>query len=275
LALAVSLVLALLPILGSATAGPSGARLMATAGPAAAMLSALVALAFVALAALFVRNDFSVLLVATHSNLDLPLHYRVAATWGSHEGSMLLWVLILAAWTVAVSVFSTSLPARLRSRLLSIMGMVAFGFLLFLVFTSNPFERLVPAPADGRDLNPLLQDAGMVFHPPLLYMGYVGLSVAFAFAVAGLIGGRFDAAWARWARPWTTVAWCFLTLGIALGSFWAYYELGWGGWWFWDPVENASFMPWLVATALIHSLAVAEKRGAFRSWTVLLAILGF
>src|SRR5690606_21543773 len=192
-----------------------------------------------------------------------------------HEGSMLLWVLILSCWTGAVAVFSGSLPGLLRARILATMGLVGVGFLLFLLFTSNPFERLVPPPADGRDLNPLLQDAGMVFHPPLLYMGYVGLSVAFAFSVAGLIGGRFDAAWARWARPWTTVAWCFLTLGIALGSFWAYYELGWGGWWFWDPVENASFMPWLVATALIHSLAVAEKRGAFRSWTVLLAILGF
>jgi len=188
---------------------------------------------------------------------------------------MLLWVLMLAGWTAAVAVWSGSLPQILRVRILSTLGLVTIGFVLFLLYTSNPFDRLIPAPADGRDLNPLLQDPGMVFHPPLLYMGYVGLSVAFAFAVAGLIGGRFDAAWARWARPWTTVAWAFLTLGIALGSFWAYYELGWGGWWFWDPVENASFMPWLVATALIHSLAVTEKRSTFRSWTVLLAILGF
>ena len=265
LALAVSLVLGVLPMAGSAMRGPAGARLMAVAQPAALMLMLLAVLAFVALALLFVGNDFSVALVATHSNLHLPLHYRVAATWGSHEGSMLLWVLILSCWTGAVAVFSNSLPKLLRARILATMGLVGVGFLLFLLFTSNPFERLVPPPADGRDLNPLLQDAGMVFHPPLLYMGYVGLSVAFAFAVAGLIGGRFDAAWARWARPWTTVAWCFLTLGIALGSFWAYYELGWGGWWFWDPVENASFMPWLIATALIHSLSVARSAAPSRA----------
>ena len=275
LALAVSLVLGVLPMLGSSMRGALGARLMAVAGPAALLLMLLAVLAFAALAALFVGNDFSVALVAQHSNLNLPLPYRIAATWGSHEGSMLLWVLILSCWTGAVALSSRSLPGVLRARILSTMGLVGVGFLLFLLFTSNPFGRLVPPPADGRDLNPLLQDAGMVFHPPLLYMGYVGLSVAFAFSVAGLIGGRFDAAWARWARPWTTVAWCFLTLGIALGSFWAYYELGWGGWWFWDPVENASFMPWLIATALIHSLSVAEKRGTFKSWTVLLAILGF
>ncbi len=275
LALAVSAILGTLPMIGSFVRGPTGARLIAVDRPAALLLAALAILAFVSLGALFVRNDFSVLLVATHSNLHLPLHYRIAATWGSHEGSMLLWVLILSFWTGAVSFFSSSLPDVLRARILSTMGLVGVGFLLFLLFTSNPFERLMPPAADGRDLNPLLQDPGMVFHPPLLYMGYVGLSVAFAFSVAGLIGGRFDAAWARWARPWTVVAWCFLTLGIALGSFWAYYELGWGGWWFWDPVENASFMPWLVATALIHSLAVAEKRGTFKSWTVLLAILGF
>jgi len=275
LALAVSLALGILPMTGAAMGGATGARLMAVARPAAMTLAVLAILAFGLLAALFVGNDFSVGLVATHSNLSLPLHYRIAATWGSHEGSMLLWVLILSCWTGAVAVFSTSLPLVLRARILSTMGLVAVGFLLFLLFTSNPFDRLVPPPPDGRDLNPLLQDAGMVFHPPLLYMGYVGLSVAFAFSVAGLIGGRFDAAWARWARPWTTVAWCFLTLGIALGSFWAYYELGWGGWWFWDPVENASFMPWLIATALVHSLSVAEKRGTFRSWTVLLAIVGF
>jgi len=275
LALAVAIVLGTLPLAGSWMRGTTGARLMAVGQPAAHALFFLTLVGFACLTALFVENDFTVSLVATHSNLSLPLHYRVAATWGSHEGSILLWVLMLAGWTSAVAAFSGSLPAVLRARILGTMGLVAIGFLLFTLFTSNPFERVVPPPADGRDLNPLLQDPGMVFHPPLLYMGYVGLSVAFAFAVAGLLGGRFDAAWARWARPWTTVAWAFLTLGIALGSFWAYYELGWGGWWFWDPVENASFMPWLVATALIHSLAVTEKRGTFRSWTVLLAILGF
>ncbi len=275
LAFAVALVLGVLPMAGSAMRGGTGARFMAVDRPAALLLGALAVLAFASLMALFVRNDFSVALVASHSNAHLPLPYRVAATWGSHEGSMLLWVLILSFWTAAVGLFSRSLPEVLRARILSILGLVGAGFLLFLLFTSNPFERLMPPAVDGRDLNPLLQDPGMVFHPPLLYMGYVGLSVAYAFSVAGLIGGRFDAAWARWARPWTVVAWCFLTLGIALGSFWAYYELGWGGWWFWDPVENASFMPWLVATALIHSLAVAEKRGTFKSWTVLLAILGF
>ncbi len=275
LALAVAIVLGTLPMIGSFVRGGTGARLMSVDRPAAILLAALAILAFGSLGALFVRNDFSVLLVATHSNLHLPLPYRIAATWGSHEGSMLLWVLILSLWTGAVSFFSSSLPDVLRARILSTMGLIGAGFVLFLLFTSNPFERLMPPAADGRDLNPLLQDPGMVFHPPLLYMGYVGLSVVFAFSIAGLIGGRFDAAWARWARPWTVVAWCFLTMGIALGSFWAYYELGWGGWWFWDPVENASFMPWLVATALIHSLAVAEKRGTFKSWTVLLAILGF
>ena len=276
LALTVSVALALLPMAGSFIGRGATARAFSDlARPAALVMFALVLLAFLCLASLFVDNDFSVALVATHSNLSLPLAYRVAATWGSHEGSMLLWVLMLSGWTAAVAIFSASLPETLRVRILSVMGAIGIGFLLFLLFTSNPFDRAIPPPADGRDLNPLLQDPGMVFHPPLLYMGYVGLSVAFAFSVAGLIGGRFDAAWARWARPWTTVAWAFLTLGIALGSFWAYYELGWGGWWFWDPVENASFMPWLVATALIHSLAVTEKRGNFRSWTVLLAILGF
>jgi cytochrome c-type biogenesis protein CcmF len=275
LALAVSIVLGLAPLIGSFLKGPQAARLMGMASPASGALFSLSLFAFLCLCTLFVGNDFSVKLVATHSNLALPIAYRVAATWGSHEGSMLLWVLMLAGWTGAVAAFSGSLPNLLRARILAVMGLITLGFLLFLLFTSNPFERLTPPPADGRDLNPLLQDPGMVFHPPLLYMGYVGMAVAFAFAVAGLIGGRFDAAWARWARPWTTVAWAFLTLGIALGSFWAYYELGWGGWWFWDPVENASFMPWLVGTALIHSLAVTEKRGTFRSWTVLLAILAF
>jgi cytochrome c-type biogenesis protein CcmF len=202
-------------------------------------------------------------------------HYRFAATWGSHEGSLLLWSLMLSAWTLAVAVFSRHLPPSLLARVIAVMGLVAVGFLAFLLFTSNPFERLVPAAPEGRDLNPLLQDPGMVIHPPMLYMGYVGFSVAFAFAIAALLSGRLDATWARWSRPWTTVAWSFLTIGIALGSGWAYYTLGWGGWWFWDPVENASFMPWLTGTALIHSLAVTEKRGAFKSWTVLLAIVAF
>jgi len=272
LALPLSLVSALLALVGAWRRDP---RMMAVAPAAAIGQFAMVAIAFGCLIYTFVANDFSVALVATHSNLELPLSYRVAASWGSHEGSMLLWVLMLAGWSAAVGLLSGSLPATLRARVLGTMALVTFGFLLFLLFTSNPFERLLPAAADGRDLNPLLQDPGMVFHPPLLYMGYVGFAVAFAFAVAGLLEGRFDAAWARWARPWTTVAWAFLSLGIALGSFWAYYELGWGGWWFWDPVENASFMPWLVGTALMHSLTVTEKRGAFRSWTVLLAILAF
>ncbi|MFO1196418.1 MAG: heme lyase CcmF/NrfE family subunit [Burkholderiaceae bacterium] len=272
LALPVSLLMGVLSLVG---AWRRDARLMAVAAPASLATFGLVALGGGCLIAVFVANDFSVQLVAQNSNSSLPLAYRVAASWGSHEGSMLLWVLMLAAWTAAVAALSSQLPATLRARVLGTMGLVIAGFLMFLLFTSNPFDRLVPAARDGRDLNPLLQDPGMVFHPPLLYMGYVGFAVAFAFAVAGLLEGRFDAAWARWARPWTTVAWCFLTVGIALGSFWAYYELGWGGWWFWDPVENASFMPWLVGTALVHSLAVTEKRGAFRSWTVLLAILAF
>jgi cytochrome c-type biogenesis protein CcmF len=245
---------------------------MRVAVPAARMQLALVATAFAALAWSFATSDFSVENVALHSNSQLPLHYRIAATWGSHEGSLLLWTLMLAGWGSAVTFFSRSLPLAQKARVLAVMGGVAVGFLLF---TSNPFARLSPPAAEGSDLNPLLQDPGMVFHPPMLYMGYVGFSVAFAFAVAALMGGRLDATWARWSRPWTTVAWCFLTLGIALGSAWAYYELGWGGWWFWDPVENASFMPWLVGTALIHSLAVTEKRGTFRSWTVLLAIVAF
>ena len=272
LALPLTLVFGVLSLAG---AWRRDARLMAVAAPAAVGAFALVLFAFACLIALFVGNEFTVQLVAQHSNRSLPVAYRVAASWGSHEGSMLLWVLMLAGWTAAVAGLSGQLPATLRARVLGTMGLITFGFLLFLLFTSNPFERLVPAAAEGRDLNPLLQDPGMVFHPPLLYMGYVGFAVAFAFAIAGLLEGRFDAAWARWARPWTTIAWAFLTLGICLGSFWAYYELGWGGWWFWDPVENASFMPWLAGTALMHSLSVTEKRGAFRSWTVLLAIVAF
>jgi len=248
---------------------------MRAAGAAAQAQAFLVAFAFGCLVHAFVTNDFSVGYVATNSNSALPLQYRVAGAWGGHEGSLLLWCLMLGVWMLAVSLFSAHLPEDMAARVLGVMGLVSAGFLAFLLFTSNPFDRLLPVPADGRDLNPLLQDPGMVLHPPMLYMGYVGFSVAFAFAVAALLSGRLDAAWARWSRPWTTVAWAFLTVGIALGSGWAYYELGWGGWWFWDPVENASFMPWLVGTALIHSLAATEKRGAFRSWTVLLAIVAF
>jgi cytochrome c-type biogenesis protein CcmF len=223
----------------------------------------------------FLQHDFSVLYVASNSNTHLPTVYLIAGVWGSHEGSLLLWALILSLWTAAVAMFSKSLPTELVARVLSIMGAVAVGFLLFIIFTSNPFERLFPAPLEGRDLNPLLQDPGMAIHPPMLYMGYVGFSVAFAFAIAALINGKLDAAWVRWTRPWTTVAWLFLTCGIVLGSWWAYYELGWGGWWFWDPVENASFMPWLVGTALIHSLAATEKRRMFKSWTILLSVFAF
>jgi cytochrome c-type biogenesis protein CcmF len=248
---------------------------MAAARSAAQVQAFLVAFAFGCLVYSFVNNDFSVAYVAMNSNSALPLHYRVAGAWGGHEGSLLLWCLMLGVWMLAVSLFSGHLPEDMAARVLGVMGLVSAGFLAFLLFTSNPFDRLFPMPEDGRDLNPLLQDPGMVLHPPMLYMGYVGFSVAYAFAVAALLSGKLDAAWARWSRPWTTVAWVFLTIGIALGSGWAYYELGWGGWWFWDPVENASFMPWLVGTALIHSLAVTEKRGAFRSWTVLLAIVAF
>ena len=272
LALSTALLLGVLPIAGSLNGRE---HWMALARPLAGVLCATVAVSFTALAATFVLNDFSVLYVASHSNSALPLAYRIAGVWGGHEGSLLLWAMMLCLWMAAVARFSRHLPLPMVARILGVMGWVAVGFLLFTLVTSNPFERLFPAPLDGRDLNPLLQDPGMVIHPPMLYMGYVGFSVAFAFAVAALIGGNLDAQWARWTRPWTLAAWMFLTIGIALGSWWAYYELGWGGWWFWDPVENASFMPWLVGTALIHSLAVTEKRGAFKSWTVLLAILAF
>jgi len=271
-ALCIVIVQAIVPMVGSFRADE---RWMAVARPAAHGQFVFVAIAWGCLAWSFVTNDFSVLNVASNSNSSLPAHYRFAASWGSHEGSLLLWVLMLALWTLAVSVFSRQLPQEMLARVLSVMGMISIGFLAFMLFTSNPFDRLLPAAEDGRDLNPLLQDPGMVIHPPMLYMGYVGMSVVFAFAVAALISGRLDAAWARWSRPWTTTAWAFLTVGICLGSAWAYYELGWGGWWFWDPVENASFMPWLVGTALVHSLAVTEKRGGFKIWTVLLAILAF
>jgi len=272
LALLLALTQATLPLLGAAR---GNLRWVAVAAPAGQAQFIFVAIAFGCLTYCFITNDFSVLNVAINSNSRLPLQYRLAATWGSHEGSLLLWSLMLGLWTTAVSLFSRHLPDDMVARVISVMGIVSVGFLLFMLLTSNPFERLIPAAPDGRDLNPLLQDPAMVAHPPMLYMGYVGFSVAFAFAISALISGRLDAAWARWSRPWTTVAWVFLTCGIALGSWWAYYELGWGGWWFWDPVENASFMPWLVGTALIHSLAVTEKRGGFKSWTVLLAISAF
>src|SRR6266403_1490264 len=272
IALLLAMTQAALPLLGAANGNRSW---IAVAVPAGQAQFIFVAIAFCCLAYSFITNDFSVLNVATNSNSQLPVHYRLAATWGSHEGSLLLWTLMLGLWTTAVSLFSRHLPDVMVSRVLSVMGIISTGFLLFMLVTSNPFLRIIPAPVDGRDLNPLLQDPAMVIHPPMLYMGYVGFSVAFAFAISALISGRLDATWARWSRPWTLVAWMFLTCGIALGSFWAYYELGWGGWWFWDPVENASFMPWLVGTALIHSLAVTEKLGGFKSWTVLLAIAAF
>jgi cytochrome c-type biogenesis protein CcmF len=272
LAVGVALVLGTLPMLG---AQRGRADWMALATPATHTLLALVSVSALCLVASFVRNDFSVSNVAAHSNSALPLIYRIAASWGSHEGSLLLWLLMQTGWAAAVAMFSRTLPRPMLARILAVMGWLTLGFLLFVLLTSNPFERLSPVPLDGRDLNPQLQDPGMILHPPMLYMGYVGTSVAFAFAVAALIGGQLDAQWARWSRPWTTVAWAFLTFGIALGSWWAYYELGWGGWWFWDAVENASFMPWLVTTALVHSLAVTEKRGSFKAWTVLLAIAAY
>ncbi|HSH55014.1 MAG TPA: heme lyase CcmF/NrfE family subunit [Methylotenera sp.] len=272
LALLVALVQGSFPIIGAAR---GNAVWMGLARPAARAQFFLIVVAFVCLAYTFAIMDYSVTYVATNSNSKLPLQYRIAAVWGGHEGSLLLWALILSIWTVAVSLFSKHLPDAMRARILGVMGLISIGFLLFMLTVSNPFERLIPAAVDGLDLNPLLQDPGMVFHPPMLYMGYVGFSVAFAFAIAALLGGQLDAAWARWSRPWTTMAWVFLTIGIMAGSNWAYYELGWGGWWFWDAVENASFMPWLVGTALIHSLAVTEKRGSFKAWTVLLAICAF
>ncbi len=272
LAFLVAGVQATLPLWG---AWRDHAAWQALARPAAFAQFGLVALSFAALTACFVNNDFSVLYVAQHSNSLLPTLYRVAAVWGGHEGSLLLWVLMLALWTAAVAAFSFSLPQAMVARVVGVLGWVSVGFLLFILALSNPFERLLPAAADGRDLNPLLQDPGLVIHPPMLYMGYVGFSVAFAFAIAALMAGRLDAAWARWSRPWTVVAWLFMTFGIGLGSWWAYYELGWGGWWFWDPVENASLMPWLVGTALIHSLMASDKRGNFKAWTVLLSISAF
>ncbi len=273
LALCLCLVQATLPLIG---AWRGDHQWMSLAQPAAWGQFAFLLFSFICLTYAFMVDDFSVAYVANNSNSALPWYYKFSAVWGAHEGSLLLWALILAGWTFAVAIFSRHLPEEMLARVLAVMGMISVGFLLFLIVTSNPFERLLPnSPADGRDLNPLLQDFGLIVHPPMLYMGYVGFSVAFAFAIAALLGGKLDAAWARWSRPWTIIAWAFLGIGIALGSWWAYYELGWGGWWFWDPVENASFMPWLVGTALIHSLAVTEKRGVFKSWTVLLAIAAF
>lgn len=272
LCLAISLIQGVLPMVGAATGNKA---LMAVARPAAAANALFGTIAIGALAYSFYVSDFTVLNVANNSNSLLPWYYKVAATWGSHEGSILFWTVTLSWWGVALAFAARRLPAEMVARVVGTMGLVGMGFLIFMLFTSDPFLRLFPAPAEGADLNPLLQDPGMVFHPPLLYLGYVGFSVPFAFSIAALISGRLDAAWARWMRPWTTAAWVLLTLGIALGSYWAYYELGWGGWWFWDPVENSSFMPWLTGTALMHSLAVTEKRGCFRIWTVLLAILTF
>ena len=272
LAAVLSVLLGVLPLWGTLRPNPT---LQALARPLALLQFVLVGLSFACLAYAFLNNDFSVKYVANHSNSLLPKPYQFAAVWGGHEGSLLLWMLMLTGWAAAVALFSQTLPLVMVARVLGVMGLITVGFMLFILFTSNPFDRLFPVPADGRDLNPLLQDPGLVIHPPMLYMGYVGMSVAFAFAIAALLSGRLDAAWARWSRPWTVIAWAFLTLGIGLGSWWAYYELGWGGWWFWDPVENASLMPWLVGTALIHSLMVTEKRGSFKAWTVLLAIAAF
>ncbi|WP_438978473.1 heme lyase CcmF/NrfE family subunit [Polynucleobacter sp.] len=272
LALCIAVIQGILPLVG---AHQGRREWILLARPAAQTVFLLLAMAFVILAWSFYTNDFSVLYVAEHSNSQMPVIYRLGAVWGGHEGSLLLWIFLLSTWTSLVAQLSKSLDEFMVARVIGVLGLVITGLLLFVLLTSNPFERLLPAAQDGRSLNPLLQDPGLVFHPPMLYMGYVGFSVAFAFAIASLLSGRLDAAWARWSRPWTTAAWVFLTLGIALGSWWAYYELGWGGWWFWDPVENASFIPWLVGTALLHSLAVTEKRGGFKSWTVLLAITAF
>ena len=272
LAFLVACIQGIVPLVGAWRRVPAW---MAVAVSAARAQFLLMGISYLCLTQAFVVSDFSFSYVAQNSNTVLPLIYKISAVWGAHEGSMLLWGTILAGWGFAVAAFSTSLPAVFRARVLAVIALVSVGFQLFMLLTSNPFERLLPAPLEGRDLNPLLQDPGMAAHPPLLYMGYVGLVVPFSFAVAALIEGRIDLAWTRWTRPWTTTAWAFLTGGIMLGSWWAYSELGWGGWWFWDPVENASFMPWLVATALIHSLAVTEQRGAFRAWTLLLAISGF
>ena len=273
LSLAIAILLAIFPLWG---AEKGSVQLMSLARPMTYGLFVVLTFSFGALFYLFAVNDFSVQYVVNNSNTTLPIYYRLSAVWGSHEGSLLLWIWLLSLWSAAVALFSKHLPQEATARVLGSMGIISIGFLLFMLFTSNPFNRTFPEfPVDGKELNPLLQDVGLIFHPPLLYMGYVGFSVAFAFAIASLMTGKLDTAWARWSRPWTMAAWVFLTLGIVLGSWWAYYELGWGGWWFWDPVENASFMPWLAGTALLHSLAVTEKRGSFKAWTVLLAISAF
>lgn len=273
LALAIAILLTIVPFWGVRQNNP---LLIALARPMVWGLFLSLSFAFFGLMYLFAINDFSVQYVVNNSNSQLPIYYRLSAVWGSHEGSLLLWIWLLSCWSLAVAIFSCQLPQESVARVLAVMGMISIGFLVFVIFASNPFLRTFPDfPVDGKELNPMLQDIGLIFHPPLLYMGYVGFSVAFAFSIASLMSGNLDTAWARWSRPWTLAAWCFLTLGIVLGSWWAYYELGWGGWWFWDPVENASFMPWLAGTALLHSLAVTEKRGSFKAWTVLLAILVF
>ncbi|OBX05338.1 cytochrome C biogenesis protein CcmF [Gallibacterium genomosp. 3] len=273
LALAIAILLTIVPLWGVRQNNP---LLIVLARPMAWGLFLSLSFAFFGLMYLFAINDFSVQYVVNNSNSQLPIYYRLSAVWGSHEGSLLLWIWLLSCWSLAVAIFSRQLPQESVARVLAVMGMISIGFLVFVIFASNPFLRTFPDfPVDGKELNPMLQDIGLIFHPPLLYMGYVGFSVAFAFSIASLMSGNLDTAWARWSRPWTLAAWCFLTLGIVLGSWWAYYELGWGGWWFWDPVENASFMPWLAGTALLHSLAVTEKRGSFKAWTVLLAILVF
>jgi cytochrome c-type biogenesis protein CcmF len=271
-ALLITFVLGILPMIGASN---GNAKLMSVSTSASVAMFVMVSGSLLMLTWAFAVQDFSVEYVARNSNSSLPMQYRISAVWGSHEGSLLLWAWILCLWTLAVALFSKNLPEDFRARTLAVLGWLTSGFLMFVIFTSNPFNRLLPAAADGLDLNPLLQDPGLIIHPPTLYMGYVGFSVAFAFAVAALLGKQVDRQWVRWSRPWTHVAWAFLTLGITLGSWWAYYELGWGGWWFWDPVENASFMPWLVGTALVHSQAVTEKRGAFRNWTLILAISAF
>jgi cytochrome c-type biogenesis protein CcmF len=273
IALALALMLMTLPAVG---VWRGNLALMRTGPSIANGMFVFLMIAFICLSYAFATDDFSVTLVANNSNLSLPMVYKLCAVFGNHEGSLLMWVWFLALWAMLVANFSAALNDDMRARVLAVLGFIAVGLLLFSLLTSNPFERSFPVvPSDGKDLNPLLQDFGMIVHPPMLYMGYVGFSVAFAFAIAALWSGKLDASWARWSRPWTNIAWCFLTVGIALGSWWAYYELGWGGWWFWDPVENASFMPWLVGTALMHSLSVTEKRGLFKSWTVLLAIFAF
>ncbi len=272
LALSVAIVQSVLPLIGAARGIPGW---VAVAVPAARAQFFFMVIAFACLTYAFLVHDFSVLYVASNSNLKQPLIYRISGVWGAHEGSLLLWATLLSVWTLAVTIFSRGLPPEFTARVIAITGLISIGFLLFMLSTSDPFQRILPGPADGQELNPLLQDPGLAIHPPMLYMGYVGMCVPFAFAIAALLDGRLDAAWVRWSRPWTAVAWVFLTFGIALGSWWSYYELGWGGWWFWDPVENASFMPWLVATGLLHSLAVTEKRSAFKAWTVLLAIFAF